>query len=236
MYSFNSRIRYSEVNSKKQLDLGSIIDYFQDCSTFQSEDLNIGIDFLDQQERAWIMNAWQIVIDRLPCLCETVTISTWPYDFKTMYGYRNFIMKDASDTLCIRANSIWVYMDTKSHRPVKVTPEIAARYPYEEKLDMEYAPRKIKLPEHFIEEKEFPVLSSHIDTYNHVNNGQYIKMAENYLKESFQIRQLRAEYRNSAVLGDIIYPRYSLSDGLCTVALCDKNQMPYAIVEFQELK
>ena len=43
MYSFKSRVRYSEVGEDKKLSLNGIINYFQDCSTFQSEMLNNGV-------------------------------------------------------------------------------------------------------------------------------------------------------------------------------------------------
>lgn len=42
MYSFNSRVRYSEVNKDGRLKLVSLLDYFQDCSTFHSEDAGDG--------------------------------------------------------------------------------------------------------------------------------------------------------------------------------------------------
>mgnify|MGYP006990307153 CR=1 FL=1 len=48
MYSFESRIRYSETNFHKKLTLTGITNYFQDCSTFQSEDLGLGIEPLSQ--------------------------------------------------------------------------------------------------------------------------------------------------------------------------------------------
>ena len=44
MYSFDSRVRYSEVDEDRKLSLTGVINYMQDCSTFQSEDLNMGID------------------------------------------------------------------------------------------------------------------------------------------------------------------------------------------------
>ena len=37
MYDFKSRVRYSEVNSERQLTLPALIDYLQNCCTFQSE-------------------------------------------------------------------------------------------------------------------------------------------------------------------------------------------------------
>ena len=72
MYSFDSRIRYSEVEEDKFLSVSGIINYFQDCSTFQSEDIGLGFDFLESQNRAWVINAWQIVIEKFPRLGERV--------------------------------------------------------------------------------------------------------------------------------------------------------------------
>ena len=51
MYSFDSRVRYSEVDENRKLSLTGMINYMQDCSTFQSEDLNMGIDYLTEKHR-----------------------------------------------------------------------------------------------------------------------------------------------------------------------------------------
>ena len=39
MYTFQSQVRYSELDSDRKLSIASIVDYFQDCSTFHSETL-----------------------------------------------------------------------------------------------------------------------------------------------------------------------------------------------------
>ena len=36
MYTFDSRIRYSETDEYSSLTVPALIDYFQDCSSFQS--------------------------------------------------------------------------------------------------------------------------------------------------------------------------------------------------------
>lgn len=234
MYSFNSRVRYSEINQNKQLDLYAIINYFQDCSTFQSEDIGMGIDYLDKMNRVWLMNAWQINVNRFPSLGENITISTWAYDFKGMYGYRNFLITDSNNEVCSNANSIWVYMDTRQNRPVRVIEEDIRGYGSEEPYPMNYAPRKIEIPQPLTCKDEFPVRRNHLDTNNHVNNGQYIKMAEEYLPEGFPIKQMRAEYKKSAMLGDLILPMIFENENLCTVVLADTDQKPYAIIEFDK--
>ena len=117
MYSFTSRIRFSEVDTHLNLTLGSVIDYFQDCSTFHSEAVGMNIARLSAMKRAWILSSWQIVPVRFPKLGEKVTISTWPYDFHGFFGYRNFTMTGEDGECLVYANSIWIYMDTETGRP-----------------------------------------------------------------------------------------------------------------------
>ena len=112
MYSFDSRVRYSEVDEDRKLSLTGVINYMQDCSTFQSEDLNMGIDYLAEKHRACLLSSWQIVVDRYPKLGERFVVITWPYDFKCIYGYRNFTIQDPEGSYLVRANSNWFFFDT----------------------------------------------------------------------------------------------------------------------------
>ena len=52
MYTINSRVRYSETDERGQLSLTGIINYMQDCSTFQSEDARVGVEYLYNGHRA----------------------------------------------------------------------------------------------------------------------------------------------------------------------------------------
>ena len=38
MYQMDARVRYSEVDETHRIKLESVLDYFQDCCTFHSED------------------------------------------------------------------------------------------------------------------------------------------------------------------------------------------------------
>ncbi len=232
MYSFNSRVRYSEVCTNKELDFYSIINYFQDCSIFHSEDAGVGLDYLEKYHRVWLMNAWQIKINRFPVFGEDITVSTWAYDFNTFYGYRNFMIEDADKKVLAIANSVWVYMDTQKNCPAKIEEDVLKAYKPEAAYPMEYAPRKILLPGNFTEAPSFFVQRRNLDTNNHVNNGEYIRMAEEYLPEEFSATQMRAEYRKSAVLGDEIIPLIHRDDDTFMVVLADINRKPYTIIEY----
>ena len=42
MYSFESKVRYSEVGEDTRMTLYSVLNYFQDCSVFHSESVGRG--------------------------------------------------------------------------------------------------------------------------------------------------------------------------------------------------
>ncbi len=232
MYSFNARVRYSEVGGDRRLSVPGVVNYLQDCSTFQSEDLKMGIDYLEQSHRAWWLSSWQIVINRYPRLGEEIVVSTWPYDFKGIYGYRNFTICDKQGEYLVKANSIWFLFDTKAGRPAKVESEDIRGYQTEgdKNLDMEYAPRRIPLSGGYEAGERVTVTLHHIDTNRHVNNAQYVAVAREAIPESFQIREIRVEYKKAAVLGDVMIPRISREKEACTVALCSQDGTAYAVV------
>ena len=251
MYSFSSRVRYSEVTKERTLDLYAIINYFQDCSNFHSVDLGVGVEELTARHRAWLLSSWQIELVNVPRLFDKITIGTWPYEFKGAYGYRNFILYNESrgHETAAYANSIWFLIDSETGRPQRITPEECAAYTLEPPYPMEYAPRKITLPETVsltgsdAAAKALyrtapcpPLTVTHmlLDTNNHVNNGQYVRLAESCLPEGFALHGMRAEYRRAAVLGDVIEPLlyFSPSAGDCFVSLNTPDGQPYAVVQF----
>ncbi len=209
MYSFNSRIRYSEVDKNAELTLESLINYFQDCSTFQTQDGPASMEYLKEKGFAWVLSSWQIEINRYPKLCENVVIGTVPYDLKGFFGLRNFFMDTEEGERLAVANSVWTLFDFEKGVPARITPEIVTAYPVGEKLPMNYESRKIAIPND-VEPRageEIVVRRHHLDTNNHVNNGQYVGMALDSLSDKARkVSQMRAEYKKQALLGDVLYP------------------------------
>lgn len=231
MYSFDTRVRYSETDAAGNLTLEAILDYFQDVSTFHSEELGIGIDYLEEHHLAWVLTSWQIVVERYPKYCEHIKVATFPYDFKGFMGNRNFFIEDASGKKAAYANSVWTLMNLEKGRPERPTEDMKERYVIEPKLDMEYAPRKIELPKDFIRKDSIEIKEYHLDTNHHVNNGQYLRMALEYIEKEFTVRQMRAEYKKSARMGDVIIPQISLESGKYIISLDTESGETYAIVE-----
>lgn len=232
MYYYDGRIRYSEVDSEGKLTIVSLLDYFQDCSTFHSEDLGLGVEYLREHGLVWVLASWQIVVERSPRLCERVEIGTAPYEFKAFMGMRNFAMTTPQGECLAKANSVWTLLDVNTGKPALPTEEMLNGYVIREKLDMEYAPRKIVIPGEGTCREPIVVKKHHLDTNHHVNNGQYVAMALEFVPEHFPIHQLRAEYKRQAFLDTVLVPRVAVGERSVTVDLSDEQGAMYFAAEF----
>lgn len=232
MYSFKSKIRYSEVDANCKLTWLALIDYFQDCSVFHSQSKNVGVEYLAKNNLAWVLSFWKIRCENMPKLADMVEIQTWPYDMKGFYGWRNFRMVDENADRLAYANSIWALIDTKEGHPTKITQPLIDAYPVEKETDMEYAGRKIKLPKEYSSEEHFIVPAYFIDSNLHMNNSKYVSTALCFVPDDFEIKELRAEYKRSAMLGDEIVPRVTRESDSITVVLTAIDGSEYAAVQF----
>ncbi|MBP3218062.1 MAG: acyl-[acyl-carrier-protein] thioesterase [Lachnospiraceae bacterium] len=240
MYTFESRIRYSETGRDRILTPEAMINYFQDCSTFQSEDLGIGFAYLEERHLAWLVNYWQIDILRAPRLGEMIRTGTSPYRIKGFLGERNFMMETTEGERLINVNSVWTLMNMQTGYPERSTQTILDRYELFPRFEMEYLSRKMRLPEtHPTAAGPVLVSEQHLDSNGHVNNGQYVRIAHAALEEvSFhaagRLTRLRVEYKKQALPGQTIYPQcYREQEGqILTAALNTADGQPYAIAEF----
>lgn len=233
VFEFAGHIRYSEVDHDARLTLPALVDYFQDCSTFQSEALGVGMERLKREQKGWVLSHWQIVVDEYPHLCDEVTVGTFAYKFRGLMANRNFYMKNASGDVVARADSIWVFMDLAKGKPAKPAPEFTDPYGIGEPLEMPAEARRVAMPDSPTALDPFPVLRGMIDTNEHVNNCQYIQMALELLPRGVAPRIARVDYRKAAVLGDAIHPFVSQEEERTAIALRDAQGDPFVVIELR---
>ncbi|MGN0466351.1 MAG: acyl-[acyl-carrier-protein] thioesterase [Lachnospiraceae bacterium] len=234
MYQVKERVRYSEVDKNQKVNMAQIVNYFQDCSTFQSEDLGIGLAYLENKKKAWLLSSWQIIVDRYPEFGENIIVGTWAYDTKGVRAYRNFVLMDERENIIAKANSIWFLLDIEKNRPTKITEEDVEKYGIEEKVDMAYAKGKIKTLGDLEKKEPFQILKVMIDTNGHVNNEKYIEMAMEYLPEKFKIYEMRAEYKKEGMLYDMFYPNIYRTEHTVTVEFQNGEEETYALIQFKD--
>ena len=236
MYSFESRVRFSESDCNQHMTLHALLNYFQDCSIFHSAHTHMDIDALTTHGFAWVLASWQVQIFHRPHLGETVKVTTWAYGFKGFYGYRNFTLEDADGNVCACANTIWTFLNLNTMHPQKIPEDVRNAYEFFPQYPMENAPRKITVPEGGMMEKPLTVTDSQIDVYHHMNNAIYIQLAQEYLPEDFDIFEMRAEYSQAAVPGDVMHPRLIDQKNIFYVIFETENNGHYATIEFKRRK
>lgn len=236
MYTFDSRVRYSETDAKSKLTIDSMLNYLQDCTNFHSEDLGVGLEYLLNNKKTWVLNYWQVIVEDYPKMGDYITVGTQAYGFEKMFGYRNFQIarKDEPEKRILVANSIWSFLDLEKMRPMIIPKEFGEVYGKHERLPMAYTgTRKVKAPKEGGRKGEvFTVKTHHLDTNQHVNNVQYVRMALDAIGKEILVKEFRVEYRRQAVLGDKICPVIYEQGNEVFVELCDGEGKAYAIAQF----
>ena len=239
MYEFDSRVRYSELAEDKKLSLVSIINYFQDCCTFEAEDGGVGLKWLAERSAAWMLTSWEIKINRRPAYGEHIHIKTWACGFRFFVGERNFTIRADDGEILIYAYSKWAYMNVAKELPERSIPEEELKvYGLNPPMEADFSKAKIRLPEDMIPVEPITVTAGNLDTNHHVNNAQYVGLAlsavSSYLNSVLDnVSGIRVEYKLQSVLGDIIYPFVSVKDDIIYAALRDADGNPKLIVEFK---
>lgn len=232
MYSYTTRISYSESDEGLLLTVPALLNFFQDAAIFEAEDGSITMDYLQQRHLAWLLGSWQIVVERMPRLGQEVIVTTRPYAFKGFIGYRNFTLETMDGEMLARAASIWTLVDIEKLKPSRPTPEILAGYAISPKLEMDYEPRRIELASEGVKQEPFIIRRNQIDSNHHVNNAEYVNMAMEYADEGRRVRQVRVEYKKPAYLHDSVVPFLYERNGRRQVQLANADGDTYAIVEF----
>ena len=142
------------------------------------------------------------------------------------------MMTGEDGAMIVRAASIWTLVDTEKLCPAKPTQELQDGYELGEKLAMEYAPRKIALLGDGEEQERFRVRKYQIDSNQHMNNVEYVKLAMETLPEDAAIKELRAEYKKAALCGDELTAVVIRAEGKHQVVLRDREGGICAVVEF----
>lgn len=235
MYAFDSRVRYSESDGEGRLSLYALMNYFQDCSTFQSEHLGIGLGHLRSLHLGWIVGTWHIEIESLPRFCERIEVSTWAYHLRGLQAKRCFQMKREDGTSCVRADSLWFMYDLANQRVINV-PE--SEYAYmdeaEPRLEMGPLPRKVKAEGPATTMRPFEVTEQFLDTNHHMNNANYVLLALQALPAACLPHTIDVQYKRAAMLGDTIVPVVHETEDGHAVDLTAPDGTSYAVVRFAQ--
>ena len=235
MYSFQSKIRYSEIDKDGYLSLEAMMNYFQDCSAMQSEELGVCIDYQRQRQFTWMLLQWHVQIFKKPKYGETIVVGTWPYSFKNIKGGRNFVMQNTDGDTLVRADSEWVRIDLEKNRIAKIPEELVKIYKMEPPLEMGEVRKKFDADDTVEIVDKVTVTPFFLDTNGHVNNVKYLSVVEGYMRD-FSYNEFRVEYRNQAFLQDEIGVASYMKDGCKRFVLKNQKEELLVNIEFGNME
>jgi len=170
-------IHYYDTDKRLRLSIISLMKFFEDLALLQSEDREIGLDYYEKNNLGWLLHQFEIRIKEYPKFKDKIVLRTIPLSFLRFYAHRIFEVYNDNDDIIISADTIWLFVDTKTRKPKTVNEDMYRGYCVTpgknefQKLINPQPPEKIEF------EKEFRIRFSDIDTNNHVNNVSYVSWA-----------------------------------------------------------
>lgn len=204
-YNKEYHVKSYEVDCHGFLRIVTLMNFLQEAAVESAEALGFGFEKCRSMGVAWVGSNYLIKIDRLPKINERVYIDTWPAEGKLWGAIRNFLVKDESGEIIIRARSQWVLIDMERRRPVglnKYFPEYA--FIDEQVMDDDF--HKLSRIENSADIKEIWVRFDDIDINNHVNNAVYPLWASESISSDYRLSHTPIEielcFKKEALIGE----------------------------------
>lgn len=185
-------------NPKSFLKLRYLLGYMMEVAFEQARQVEEKEWF---EKYAWVVYSWDVeLIEPIKALDE-IKVTTYPIDMNKFYAYRNFTIEKNGKT-CAKAYCLFLLIDLKRMRPVKIPKEIAKAYGKEEYI---YEGRDISFEENFIENINLQIRKADLDKNLHVNNAAYMDLISDIIDiEDQDVEYFKIIYKNEIRNKDFI--------------------------------
>lgn len=177
------KIDASMVDTERRIRLTSICNFLQVIAGNHAQFRGLGFDDMVLNNQYWMMSRMRVEMEKFSEWRSEISIHTWISQSKGPFSFRSFEIYEKED-LIGSANTLWVAIDGKTRRPIRVPtsdfPVINGKFPKcgeAEKIDVS----SIDLNKNL----DYKVVYSDLDMVNHVNNVKYIE----WILDSYPIAQ-----------------------------------------------
>lgn len=208
MYEKNYFIHYYDVDLKQRASIFSLLRYFEDIAILHSEDVNRGIEYYNQHHVGWVLYKWDIKITKYPEFKEIIKVRTQPSHLKGFHAFRYFDILDSDGNQIVTANSMWLFLNTGTKRPTRITDDIFEGYGVDKNKMTELEFGNIDKIAKIDFEKEFDVRYVDIDSNRHVNNIKYVEwaleMVPQNIVDNYTLGHLIVNYKKETAYGNSV--------------------------------
>jgi medium-chain acyl-[acyl-carrier-protein] hydrolase len=172
-----------------------------------SEAQGLTLAYYDNNDRGWMLYKWDIKIHSFPKFNETLRITTHPSAFKNFLANREYQIFNSSGNLLVEAQSVWMFVNTKTRRPLLVPEEMYTKFDVgKESGTLFYKLDELPAIANGNCTLKINIRNSDIDTNRHVNNVRYVDWAIESLPKEFTdthtVTRIQVNYKKELNLGD----------------------------------
>jgi acyl-ACP thioesterase len=122
-----------------------------------------------------------------------------------MFGFRNTVIRDAEGKACYTTWSMGAFVDMSTGKLSRISAEVLATMNLDKQVEMEYKDRRVFMPKEGVVAREpYKVMRNDIDYNKHVNNANYVRIAQEFLPDGWDVKSMRVEFRIPAKMGDTL--------------------------------
>lgn len=234
MYKETRIIQASEIGFNHKIRITDLVNIIQDVEGAHIESLSALSKSAKEEKFAIILNFRYLRINKWPKYKDMLELTTFPYETRPFYGYRNTIIKDLLGNAVAESYCLGSFINLEHMSPHRLSDYVIKSIGAKEKYPMDYIGRKVDALQQktFISETNITVQPSHLDYYQHLNNAFYVEFAMNQLPMDFDFQTLVCEYKKAFMLFEKIHLKtYKTNNGFL-VEFLGKDEHTHTLIEF----
>lgn len=220
-------IGFRDINHLNELTNTAMLAYLENLGGKQSDLTGNGLN----SEHTWVLLAWKVRMIKRPKFGDTIKVVTWSREMDKIHAYREFkVYNSNGETICI-ATSKWIYIDIKTRKIMRLTPEIQDMYQSEKEFvfsEEESKFGKLVEPEQKKSSIDFKITRNMIDTNYHLHNIYYSDIAKEALPEEIasktEFNNLEIMYKKEIKYGDVVKAFYTFENDKHIITIKSNNE------------
>ncbi len=187
----------------------AICRFMEEAANSQTATLGLSISQVREADRMWVLTRLAVQVFSAPRLGDEIRVETWASDRTGgVRAYRDFRMFDAAGGVIAEGASLWLLLDLKTRRLVRLPESVLAiRHP--ERVGAEAVDSTtLTAPASVTVGEEFKIRWGDLDENGHANNIRYIEWVVETLpvetRRNAVLTSLDIQFLNEGLLGEAV--------------------------------
>lgn len=127
----------ADIDIQQHVNNVSYVQWMQDLAVGHSSALGWDLARYERIGQTWVVRSHQVVYRRPALLGESITALTWVASVGRRQSLRRYRFCRSSDgAVLVEAETVWVYVDGKTGRPVSIPENVRADFPVVEEAEI----------------------------------------------------------------------------------------------------